>query len=150
MKEKRLFFIGMVLLLATIAALSSSVTAWVLSSQGQSAHQDYHAWIHEELSMTEEQERRLEPSERRYEESKRHLTEVIRLANQELGVAISEDQTNSPRVQAAVQRIHSAMGELQQATLMHIFEMKEVLEPEQYDHLIEVTREALESQGGKK
>ncbi len=150
MKTKGLIFAGAVLLLAAAAAVSSLVTAWMLSTQGRAVPQDYHAWIHEELAMTDEQERRLEPSERRYEEKKRHLTEVIRLANQELGVAIAEDRTNSPRVQAAVQRIHSAMGELQQATLMHIFEMKEVLEPEQYDHLIELTREALESQGGKK
>jgi Spy/CpxP family protein refolding chaperone len=150
MNEKRGIFAAAVLLLAGVAAVSSLVTVWVLSSQSRAVPPDYHAWIHEELAMTEEQERRLEPSERRYEETKRHLTEVIRLANQELGVAISEDRTNSPRVQAAVERIHAAMGELQQATLRHIFEMQEVLEPEQYEHLIKLTQEALESQGKDK
>lgn len=143
-------FAGSVLLLAVVAVVSSSVTAWVLTKQERTIPQDYHAWIHQELALTDEQERKLGPSERRYEESKRHLTELIRLANQELGQAISEDRYNSPRVQAAGQRIHAAMGELQHATLEHIFEMKEVLEPEQYDRLITLTREALESQGGKK
>lgn len=150
MKGKWAVFGSLVLLLALVAVVSSAVTAWVLTKGSRPVPQDYHSWIHEELGMTDEQERRLEPSERRYEETKRHLTEVIRLANQELAQAISEDRANSPRVQAAVQRIHAAMGELQQATLQHIFEMKEVLEPEQYDRLIELTREALEAQGGKR
>lgn len=150
MKSQNWIFAAGVLLLAAVAAVSSSVTAWVVSKQRRTVPADYHAWIHKELAMTAEQERRMEPFERRYEETSRHLTEVIRLANQELGLAISEDRSNSPRVQDAVRRIHEAMGELQQATLMHIFEMKEVLEPEQYERLIELTREALESQGGKK
>lgn len=150
MKVKFLIFAGAVLLLAAVAAISASVTAWKLASKESKAPQDYHAWIHAELAMTADQEQRLKPSELRYEETKRHLTEVIRLANQELALAISEDRANSPRVQAAVQRIHAAMGELQQATLQHIFEMREVLEPDQYDRLIELTREALDNQGGKK
>lgn len=150
MNNKWSLFVGCVVLLAAVAAVSSTVTAWMLNREQTSVPQDYHAWIHDELGMTAEQERLLEPSERRYEETKRHLTEVIRLANQELAQVIAEDRANSPRVQAAVQRIHAAMGELQQATLQHIFEMREVLEPEQYDRLIELTREALEAQGGKK
>ncbi len=150
MNSKWSLFAGCVLLLAAVAAVSATVTAWMLTRDQTSLPLDYHAWIHDELRMTAEQERRLQPSERRYEETKRHLTEVIRLANQELAQTIAEDRANSPRVQAAVQRIHTAMGELQQATLQHIFEMREVLEPQQYDRLIELTREALETQGGKK
>jgi len=150
MRTKILFFLGGLLLLAAVAAISSLVTAWRMGALERSVPRDYHAWIHEELGMTDEQEHRLLPSEQRYEETNRHLREVIRLANQELAVAIAEDRANTPRVQAAVQRIHRAMGELQQATLDHIFEMKEVLEPEQYDHLMNLTREALEAQGGAK
>jgi Spy/CpxP family protein refolding chaperone len=150
MRAKWFFFSAGLLLMAAVAATSSLVTAWRVGAFERSVPQDYHAWIHEELGMTDEQERRLLPSEERYEETKRHLQEVIRLANKELAQAIAEDRANSPRVQAAVQRIHEAMGELQQATLEHIFEMKEVLEPEQYDHLMNLTREALEAQGGAK
>lgn len=149
MNAKLWISVGAGVLVAAVAALSSLLTVWFLSDKGDSVPKDYHAWIHQELAMTEEQEERLAPSERRYEETRRHLTEVIRFANQELALAISEDRENSPRVQAAVERIHTAMGELQQATLLHIFEMKEVLEPDQYDRLLELTRQALEHQGGK-
>lgn len=150
MNSKWIVFSGVMLLLLVVAAVSSSVTAWVLTSRERNVPEDYHVWIHQELAMTDEQELRLEPSERRYEETKRHLTEVIRISNHELAIAIAEDRANSARVQAAVRRIHEAMGGLQQATLQHIFEMNEVLEPHQYDRLIELTKEALESQGGKK
>lgn len=149
MKGKGLIFAAGLLLVA-VAATSSLVTAWRLGAFVQNVTRDYHAWIHDELGMTAEQKRRLLTSEQRYEETKRHLTEVIRLTNQELAYAIAEDRANSPRVQAAVKRIHEAMGQLQQATLQHIFEMKDVLEPEQYDRLMELTREALEAQGRAK
>lgn len=150
MKPCWLRMTALIALLAATAALSSAATAFVLSRNRSQIPTDYHEWIHRELAMTPEQERRLEPSERRYDETKRHLTELIRIANQDLAQAIAEDRSNSPRVQAAVHRIHEAMGKLQQATLQHIFEMKEVLQPEQYDRLIEITKKALESQGSKK
>lgn len=147
MKGKGFIFTTGLLLLVAVAATSSLVTAWKLGAFKQNVPRDYHDWIHAELGMTAEQERRTRPSEQHYEETKRHLTEVIRLTNQELAQAIAEDRANSPRVQTAVKRIHGAMGELQQATLQHIFEMKDVLEPEQYDRLMDLTREALEAQG---
>lgn len=135
------------------AILSSALTALLLTRQPapEPPHSPgYHEWIHRQLALTEEQERRLEPSERRYDETRSRLTETIRLANRELAHAIAADRSNSPRVQAAVRRIHEAMGELQQATLQHIFEMKAVLEPEQYDRLIALTKEALETQASQK
>lgn len=138
------------LLSVVVAVLSSSLTWLALHVKSQNLPKDYHAWIHEELTLTPAQEKRLEPSEQRFEETKRHLTEVIRLTNRELARFIEEDRTNSPRVQDSVRRIHAAMGELQQATLQHIFEMRDVLEPEQYDRLLRLTTEALERQGGKK
>jgi Spy/CpxP family protein refolding chaperone len=131
-----------------VAVASSTIAVWSMRSAA-SPSRDYHAWIHQELRLTEEQERNLLPSEMRYVEAKRHFTEVIRLANRELADAIGDDQTNSPRVQAAVERIHQAMGQMQKATLDHIFEMKAVLTAQQYERLIELTKEAFEHQGAK-
>ena len=150
MRTNGLIFVTGLLLLVAVAATSSLVTAWKLGAFERNVPGDYHDWIHAELGMTAEQQRHLRSSEQHYDKTKRHLTEEIRLTNQELAQAIAEDRANSARVQAAVQRIHAAMGQLQQATLQHIFEMKEVLEPEQYDRLMDLTREALETQGRTK
>lgn len=127
-----------------LASTSSWVTLCCVRWSGH--HQDggdAHGRIHGELQITEDQEKRLEPLEQRYEEDKRHWAEKIRLANVDLATAIEEDKDESPRVLAAVQRIHEAQGELQKVTLRHVFEMKAILTSSQYDRLIQLTADAL-------
>ena len=67
----------------------------------------------------------------------------IREANRELAEALLTDKSDSERAKGAVQRIHRAQGELQQAVLEHVFAMRPVLTPEQYDRLIQLTAHAL-------
>lgn len=129
-------------------ALLASTSSWVTIccvrwNEERHAHKDAHDRIHDELHITEEQEKQLEPLEARYEEDKRHLAEKIRLATVELAIALQEDKSESPRVLAAVESIGKAQGELQRVTLRHVFEMKAVLTSAQYDRLIELTAEAL-------
>jgi len=131
------------ILIAVISAAASWVTLRLISPEYAEPAVDYHQWIHDQLNMTEEQEKQLLPSERRYEESRRHLEEVIRIANADLAEAILRDKEYSPDVESAVAEIHEAMGRLQRATLEHIFEMKEVLDPAQYDRLMELTVDGL-------
>lgn len=82
-------------------------------------------------------------AERRYEETKRHLEEVVRLANGELAEAILRDKAYSSSVQKSMEEIHGAMGELQRKTLEHIFELRDVLDAEQYERLIGLTAQGL-------
>ena len=129
--------------IAIISAASSFLTLRMVSRDQGHPAEDSHAWIHKKLNMTAEQERRSLTSERRYEETKRHLEEVIRLANSELAERILKDKSYSPSVEKSVAEIHSAVGQLQKATLEHIFELKEVLDAEQYGRLIELTAQGL-------
>jgi hypothetical protein len=129
--------------IAIISAASSFLTLRVVNQASAQPAVDYHAWIHKKLEMTPEQERRSLNSERRYEETKWHLDEVIRLANGELARSILKDKSYSPQVEKSVAEIHTAMGQLQKATLEHIFELKEVLDAEQYERLIELTVQGL-------
>lgn len=129
--------------IAMISAASSFLTLRMVNRDASSPAEDYHDWVHKNLNMTAEQERRSQKSERRYEETKRHLDEVIRLANSDLAERILQDKSYSPSVEISVAEIHSAVGHLQKATLEHIFELKEVLDAEQYERLIELTAEGL-------
>lgn len=104
---------------------------------------DYHLWVHQELKLTTEQENVLHAVEERFAEKRKHLTEIIRLANMELAEAITKDRVNSPRVEATVEKIHSAQGELQKATMEHVFEMQPHLSAEQYERLLNLTANAL-------
>jgi hypothetical protein len=129
--------------IAIISAASSFLTLRLVSRDESYPARDYHEWIHKKLNMTAEQERRSLASERRYEETKRHLEEVIRLTNSELAESILTDKSYSPSVERSVAEVHNAMGQLQKATLEHIFELKEVLDADQYGHLIELTVQGL-------
>ena len=134
------------ILLALIAAIAGAAcwfTARYLNRTIHADKGDAHAWIHTQLGITAAQEKALEPIEQRYAEQRKHYGEMLRIANAELGKAILEERSDSDRVKAAVAQIHEAQGELQNATLQHIFEMQSVLTPQQYEKLLQSTADAL-------
>ncbi|HEY8966316.1 MAG TPA: periplasmic heavy metal sensor [Candidatus Methylacidiphilales bacterium] len=141
-------FAGLLLLVALVATGACMMTRHYAPSFRKESQEDRegHEWMHAQLRLTADQEKRLEPIEARFAEKRRHFAELVRLANVELSQAILEDQQDSPRVQASVGKIHEALGGLQKATLDHVFEMKEVLTPEQYRKLLDLTAESLRSQ----
>jgi Spy/CpxP family protein refolding chaperone len=139
---KRLFSVLALLIgVAIVASAACLLTAhW---TGREKSHEDAHHWIHTQLGLTAEQEKLLAPIERRYDEQRRKFSEGIRLANAELGQALLADEGDSPRVKAAIAKIQEAQGHLQDATLRHVFEMKPVLQPEQYQKLLNLTANAL-------
>lgn len=132
---------ALLLVVAVVAGVACLLTArW---AGWRNDHTDAHRWIHTQLGLTAEQEKLLVPIEQRYDEQRRHFGELIRVANMELGQALLADEGNSPRVKAAIAKIQEAQGQLQDATLRHVFEMKPVLKPEQYEELLNLTANAL-------
>jgi Spy/CpxP family protein refolding chaperone len=133
--------VGLLLTVAVVAALACLATLrW---ASGHAPLHDMHERIHQQLGLSRAQEQALVPVEQRFEGRKRALEGALKAANGELARAISEDKQDSPRVRASVGKIHEAMGQLQVATLEHVFEMKAALTPTQYDRLIELTARAL-------
>ena len=103
-----------------------------------------HEWIHQQLNLTADQIIALEPIEEQFQQRKGELLAQIRSANKELAQAIKENQVYSTRVSAAIEKIHRAQGELQEATLQHVFRMKATLTPEQYKKLLDLTAVVLD------
>ena len=68
----------------------------------------------------------------------------MKAANAKLANAIEADPRWSPDVEAATRQVEAAAGELQRATLEHVFEMRQGLQPEHrkaYDrNLVEALR----------
>jgi Spy/CpxP family protein refolding chaperone len=92
---------------------------------------DIHDVLHRELDLNADQEERIAALERDFA-TRRHALELeMRAANVDLATAIREEDGYGPRVTAAVERFHDAMGELQTETIAHVFAMREVLTPEQ-------------------
>ena len=69
-------------------------------------------------------------------------------ANRELAAAIAASDGDTPQVQAAVDHFHAAMGDLQKATITHVFEMRSVLTPAQAEVFDAAVVEALHDDAG--
>ncbi len=145
--KKSLQLVAMLIVVALVAAAACYVSARLFGPLRRSTV-DVHEWIHKQLDITPSEQKALEPIETRFAERKRNLMDEIRSANKELAEAIKQDQADSPRVSAAVEKIHHAQGKLQEATLEHVFEMKEVLTPEQYQKLLNLTADELNQVNG--
>ena len=109
------------------------------------SHQDAHDWIHTQLGLTPQQIAALDTLEKPYHEKRSEFELALARANKELAEAIRSDGRDSDRVHAAIGKIHSNMGKLQMLTIGHVFEMKEVLSPEQYQKLLSFTADALDT-----
>lgn len=98
-----------------------------------------HEFVHEELELSSAQEAQLESLERDFALRRKAREAELRAANAALAAAIQAQHTYSPDVQAAVERFHHAMGELQKDTILHVLDMRKVLTPAQaarYDERI--------------
>ncbi len=135
-----LILLAVVILAAACAACFSIAvhTKWHMP-----ASQSAHDWIHIQLNLTADQELALVPVEERYRSEKDNLEQQLVLANRELAGAILADGRDSERVHLAIEKIHIHMGALQKLTIGHVFEMREVLAPEQYRKLLNFTANAL-------
>jgi len=115
----------------------------IIYPASQSPYSDGHAWLHDRLKITPEQQSNLEKIEERSENREAQLTASLVAAKTNLGDIIEEEKAYTPRVTAAVEKIHQTMAELQKATVEHLFEMEEVLTPYQFKLLLELAGESL-------
>lgn len=90
-----------------------------------------HELVHEKLGLTAEQERRIAGMERDHEARRQALEAEMRAANAQLAQAFQQSHAYTPQVQAAIDRFHRAMGELQKETIVHTLAMRAVLTPDQ-------------------
>lgn len=121
------------------------VVCWVITpwAHRMMKTQDMHQLLHKELNLAASQDKKLEVIERRFAERKIQLEASILEAKAELAKAITNDKKYSNRVKTAVDKIHHAQGELQKASLEHLFEMQSVLSPEQSEKLNRMAADAL-------
>ena len=90
-----------------------------------------HELVHEKLGLSAEQRARIAGIERDHAAKRQMLEAEMRAANAELAQAFQQHHAYTPQVQAAIDRFHHAMGELQKETMVHTLAMRAVLTPEQ-------------------
>ena len=130
-------------LLAGLAGCLGAIAAdrWLNHEDNGSLHQ----FVHEELVLTEDQNSRLETLEARFAVERAALESSLRAANARLAQAMDAEHEYGPEVSAAIDDVHGQMGELQKATVQHVFDMREILEPDQQRLFDRKVSEALTS-----
>ncbi|HEY0647166.1 Spy/CpxP family protein refolding chaperone [Phenylobacterium sp.] len=128
----RIFGRGLALTLI-LAVLAGALGSWIGARYLVRAQQppSLHVFVHEELKLSPAQEQKLEALEADFAVRRRAREAQLRAANAELAAAIQARHEYSPEVQAAVERFHHAMGELQKETILHVLSMRKVLTPDQ-------------------
>ena len=144
-----LALIGIVIT-AILAALASGAATWASATWVMRERQppSLHSVVHEKLDLSPEQDRRLDVVEARFAALRPALEAEVRAANRELAAAIAASDGDTPQVQAAVDHFHAAMGDLQKATITHVFEMRSVLTPAQAEVFDAAVVEALHDDAG--
>jgi len=122
-----------VVITALLAALASGAATWASATwiMREREAPSLHSIVHDELDLNADQKRRLDAIEARFAGRRQALEAEVRAANQELAAAIAASDGDTPQVQAAVDHFHVAMGDLQKATVGHVFVMRSVLTPAQ-------------------
>jgi len=128
MVNRRTLFVALIAFLAAIAGVG--VGRLVIPTH-EAKGSELHELLHHDLKLDAGQQANLDALEQRFAVRRQALELEMRADNARLADAIEAEHGNGPRVGAAVDASHRAMGELQKETLAHIFAMRQILRPEQ-------------------
>lgn len=98
--------------------------------------------VHNDLTLTEAQRRDVQEIEDRYYQQRGSLRNKISEANLELADALVSDMVYGRQARLAVQHVQEGLGALQEATIMYVLEVRDVLTTEQqriYDRKVRET-----------
>lgn len=122
------------LLTAIVAFAAALAAAWIARDfrpADRAESSELHTLVHEKLHLDPAQKVKIEALEAQFAKRRKALDAQLRQANAALAEAIETEHQYGPKVAEAVDRSHQAMGELQKATLAHVFAMRAVLRPDQ-------------------
>lgn len=121
----------LVALVAFAAALAAVFIGRFWFAPPPRVESEVHALLHQRLTLDAGQEARIHALENGFATRREALEADMRADNERLASAIVAEHGYGPKVAAAVDRSHRAMGQLQKETLQHIFAMRGVLRPDQ-------------------
>jgi hypothetical protein len=134
---------AIVALVAFVAALGGVFVGRALVTRLSPPETELHAILHNKLELDAAQRAQIEVLEQQFADRKRILEQEMRSDNARLAAAIMAEHGYGPGVQAAVDRSHHVMGELQKETLQHVFRLRSVLRADQARKFDEAAVKAL-------
>lgn len=132
---------------AFLAALAGIYVGHRLVAQREAPSAELHAVLHDRLDLDAGQKARLETLEGQFAVRRKAIELELRADNALLAEAIETEHGYGPKVAAAVDRSHEAMGRLQKETLSHVFAMRQLLRPVQVSRFDAAVTKALTDEG---
>ncbi|MEO8313398.1 MAG: periplasmic heavy metal sensor [Pseudomonadota bacterium] len=130
------------LLTLLISAVLGGVGVWIGAEYVTHHRQrsaSLHDMLHERLKLNDTQRSQIAEIEAQHSLRRQSLELEIRASNADLARAFQLHHSYTEQVQAAIDRLHRAMGELQKETMEHTFAMRSVLtaqQAEQFDSTV--------------
>ena len=134
-------FLGMLVLTVLAAGFAGWAGVQYGMHSGGSVGLD--ATLHRDLALTPDQDRRIHALEASYSSERSHLQTEMRAANRALAHSIVSTHAYGADTQRAIDRLHQAMGALQEVTVHHILAMRAVLTPQQQERFDRTIAKAL-------
>jgi nickel and cobalt resistance protein CnrR len=132
------------LALALLAGIVGAVIGTQFTSSSRTnADNGLHGLLHDNLDLTEAQDRGIAAEEALFRGRRKALEQRVKNANAELARAIRTTKRDGPEVQSAIDRVHDALGDYQKETVAHIFRMRSVLTPAQAEKFDRAIADAL-------
>lgn len=123
--------LGLCVIACFIAAIGGVFVGRALLPAPAQPGAELHEVLHHKLALDQDQQARIQILEQRFAVQRRAYEFELRADNARLAAAIETEHGNGPGVTAAVDQSHAVMGDLQKATLAHIFAMRLLLRPNQ-------------------
>ncbi|RJF93796.1 periplasmic heavy metal sensor [Sphingomonas cavernae] len=136
-------YIVFIAIIAFAAALAGVVVGREFVIPDRPVENELHELLHAQLKLDDAQQAKIDVIEKQFALRRRALERELRADNARLAEAIEAEHGYGPRVAAAVDLSHTAMGQLQKETLEHIFAMRGVLRPDQAVRFDEAVVKAL-------
>ena len=121
----------LIAVIAFLAAIAGVFVGRAVLPKPSHTGAELHALLHDKLKLDANQHAKLEALEAAFAVRRKALELELRADNAKLAEAIEAEHGNGPRVAAAVDACHMTMGQLQKATLEHVFAMRSLLKPDQ-------------------
>lgn len=121
-----------IVLAALLAVAAGCIGAFAAGQWREASHDmTLHDFVHEELDLDASQNMKLDQLEAAFAVQRQELDLSLGAANARLAAAMGEEHEYGPKVAAAIDEVHGRMGDLQKATVEHVFAMRALLNQEQ-------------------
>ncbi|MDA3873111.1 MAG: periplasmic heavy metal sensor [Kiritimatiellae bacterium] len=146
--NRRRILAGWILLPLFLIALCAGTAYWTArwsrnTPEQAPTHLGGHAWLHRELDLTDAQIESLEKLEITYHADREPLLEEFDRRIQHLAGLLRTEAGLTPEVEEAIHQVHEVHGRLQELSIVHFFDMVEVLPVEKRDPLRSLAAQAL-------